>query len=122
MTRLKHTDIPTVLLVGQNPILVKVKKMPKDEYGEYEEWNRQININVNQPTHMLKDTLIHEWLHAVIHMSGVSALLEDREGLEEALVRAVTSAILPAIDVEKLRPAAALQAPVKSDDPIPTSL
>jgi hypothetical protein len=105
-TKLKPSDIPAKMHSCGAEIHLKLENLKKKEdedlYGAYQMWDQLIKIDHYHPRETLKDTIVHEWLHSVLHLSGVSALMDDKEGLEEAVVRAVTSNILRAIDLEKL--------------------
>lgn len=106
-TKLKPSDTPVAFnLFGTVVPVVQYAPKPEEHggvcLGEYSEQSQTILINVYHPKSTLSDTLFHEALHAVFHLSGLSALTDAHEHLEEAIVRAVTSAFIHAIDLSKL--------------------
>ncbi len=104
--KLKPTDIPAKMYASGAEITLKLGKFKanphEDQYGEYREWEQLIIIDQYHPKDTLKDSIVHEWLHSVLHLSGISALMDDKDGLEEAVVRCITSNIIRAIDLDKL--------------------
>ena len=62
---------------------------PMKDYGELDFEARKINISNEIKEEFLFDTIMHEALHVVYALGGLSYILEDAHPeLEEALVRA----------------------------------
>lgn len=68
--------------------------------GETDGYNRTIKINPNQSEEQLHSTLFHEALHAILHVSGLTALLTT--GLEEGIVMALEAALSDKINLSTL--------------------
>ena len=105
--RLKPSDTPLAFnLFGATIPVVQHSPKPEENgaicLGEYSEQRQTILINIHHPRTTLHDTLVHEALHAVFHLSGISAMTDAHDNLEETIVRAITTAFAPAIDLSKL--------------------
>lgn len=73
------------------PFKVVYTKMLKKDYGKTDCNDRLISIRAGLTGDTLRSTIIHEWLHAVLHVSGQSEHLSDEQ--EEALVVTMEHAI-----------------------------
>lgn len=77
----------TVQILGQK---YTVRKCPHVEpHGECRSESKEIVISDKTTGDMASKTLLHEVVHAVLHESGLSYVLDSTDGLEEAVVRAV---------------------------------
>jgi len=65
---------------------VKVKKMPRDVYGECDTDKKVIKINSRRDGKA--ESLVHEVIHGALYEAGLVHILNNTEGLEEAIVRA----------------------------------
>ena len=77
-------------------------KMPKDDMGETIGNERQIKIRAKLTGEKLKATLLHEVIHAILHVSGMTEILTkyDEDGkLEEGLVVALEHGLTPIVDL-----------------------
>jgi Zn-dependent peptidase ImmA (M78 family) len=114
-SKISLSDLPaaTLSILGNPvPILLERVKPDKEDIeaygpnaficGQYVETRQCILIHPNHPKETLQNTVLHEVLHSIFHISGMSSITNEHPGLEEALVRALTSALLPAIDLSKL--------------------
>lgn len=78
-------------------------KLPKDDYGHTEGNERLIKIKARLRGEIAKATLIHEILHGVLHVSGLSEVLmqHDPTGqLEEAIVVAIEHGMTPIVSLD----------------------
>lgn len=80
-------------IMGQN-IKVKREKLEDGLYGDYKDYvirisNSLVDINV------IRSTLLHESMHAILHVAGHAQRLEVND--EEALVWALEHGLYPII-------------------------
>ena len=63
--------------------------MDKDDCGEFDDSTMTISINLNRHDNedLLKSTLLHEIIHAILFITGQNELLDSKQ--EEGLVRAI---------------------------------
>lgn len=64
-------------------------------YGEYNPNNRTIYLNTNKKCHWTHATLLHEIIHAIFDINGVSVLLPKK--YEEMIVVVLENALKPLI-------------------------
>ena len=76
----------TVWIFGQ-PYKVKFCKMSKDAFG-FCHFDKKL-IEIDKDSDDKTFSLLHEILHAVLFESGLKYMMEDRDGFEEAIVRAI---------------------------------
>jgi ssRNA-specific RNase YbeY (16S rRNA maturation enzyme) len=57
--------------------------------------DRTITIDTKLVGKQLEDTLLHEIIHAILHISGLAFLLDDKS--EEAVVRALEHGLSPLV-------------------------
>jgi len=74
--------IPKSLSILGKNIPVKRGNL-KDAHGQFDRTDFEITLDTKCPAHLIEETLMHEAMHAVLWISGVSQLL--REDLEEAI-------------------------------------
>jgi len=86
-------DLPPVIYLGPYDFVVRQKKK-YDLLGELDKENETIIVRTTQGPANLRDTVLHEVLHAILYVAGDS----DVHGLahedEERLVRIVTPWLL----------------------------
>jgi len=94
----KNTYKPKSLLVAGHKLAIEYRK-DLDDFGQF---------NVDRMTIIIRDslnpketlsTIIHESVHAILALSGLSYLIDD-ESKEEALVRAIDYLLIPIIKRE----------------------
>ena len=113
--KVSPSDLPaSVLSILGNPVPILLERVKPDREdielygpnaficGQYIETRQCILIHPEHPKETLQNTVLHEVLHSIFHISGMSSITNEHAGLEEAIVRALTSALLPAIDLSKL--------------------
>lgn len=66
---------------------VKLCKLPKTLHGDTDTDKGIIRLNYRKDS--LVETFVHEVIHAALHESGLTHILGQTEGLEEAIVRAI---------------------------------
>lgn len=99
-TKVKGKEIPSSLpILGYEWQVDKVPSIPSDEdeiiHGTTEGPKYRITVALEaHPTEeALEATLMHEVVHAVLHMAGLSNLLDDKQ--EEALAVAIEHGLFP---------------------------
>jgi Zn-dependent peptidase ImmA (M78 family) len=70
----------------------------EDRWAEADGDNRVISVNNTLRGDRLKFYLLHEYLHAILHVSGHTARFKTSE--EEALVSALTHGLAPLIELD----------------------
>lgn len=58
--------------------------------GYCDHHNQRLVIDGSQSTQMMKETILHEFLHACFFTSGLSCRLEQEENLEEWIISALS--------------------------------
>jgi len=76
--------------------------MGKKTWGETNSEKRWIKINKNFPENTYRDTLLHEVIHAVIGVAGLSNLLDHN--LEESLAIALENGLAELVELKLDRP------------------
>jgi Zn-dependent peptidase ImmA (M78 family) len=96
-----------VQICGLEYQLVVATAAEVPELLENEGWTscvtNTIYVRANMPPTRLRDTVVHELLHAFLEASGVGSFLSDRvqgdyDAFEEVLVRLLTPMILRLVD------------------------
>lgn len=77
-----NIKLPNKIMVLGKPITV-LRAPLKNAHGEFDRTNFTITLDTDCPAHLIEDTMMHETMHAVLWISGVSQLLSDQ--LEEAI-------------------------------------
>lgn len=101
MKKKKKFKVPKVLNVGENSIKIElVSDFPENLYGTYSYADKTIRINKNNHKSQseINKTLIHEYLHALFHITGLnfSVFGIDLElHKEEAVVLLIQNMLLP---------------------------
>lgn len=88
---------PKVIYVGTFDYDVEVKKLQTDLFGETDNTNSTISLHKKQSLANLRDTLMHEVLHAVFFASGICRLLGWDNETEEKAIRMLTPWLLQLI-------------------------
>lgn len=77
----KYVVPKEVIILGRT---IPVMREPlKGAHGQFHRSNFTISLNTDCPAHLVEDTLLHECMHAVLWISGVSQLISEE--LEEAI-------------------------------------
>lgn len=91
-----------VMVLGK---VFTVKRLNIKDYGEMIGHEGLIKVKSGLSKDMAKSTLVHEIIHAALHTSGLSQVLEglgDKEmDIEEAIVICLENALAKAVDLEK---------------------
>lgn len=93
----KNYKPKNILIAGQR-IQIEYKKN-LEEFGSFNVDNLTITIRDSLTPKETLSTIIHESMHCVLALSGLSYLIDD-EAKEEALVRAVDYLLIPIIKRE----------------------
>jgi len=101
----KKKTLPTKINIFGRDILVRREEMKEGEFGEYEQHKYLIKISKRSDINEARQTLFHEAIHAALHISGLSMVLPDNDGidLEEAIVVCLENAFGHLIDVDKFK-------------------
>lgn len=83
--RAKEERPDKVEIFGIEFTISYVDEFGDKDYGDTEGWTRAIRIRGNLQGEELRNTIIHEALHGLFHVTGWSELLGDKK--EEAIVR-----------------------------------
>lgn len=77
----------TLVILGEEFQVLKAKM--KDAVGDTQPGHRKIRIDCSQHDSQdeVDSTLLHETIHAILHIAGVSNLIKEKE--EEAIVVAL---------------------------------
>lgn len=79
---------PKVVYVGPYDYTVRfTKSLGASLYGETDNTNSELLVHPKQSPSNLRDTLLHEALHAIFHVSGASKALSWDMATEEQLIR-----------------------------------
>lgn len=90
--------VPIAIKVGATTYDVAVKKrLPENRYGDTRNGIASIRLNKVMTLGPTQDTLLHEVLHAVVHVSGMQNVLEFSDESEEKMIRILTPWILGVI-------------------------
>lgn len=78
-------------------------KLKKSLFGDCDTSHALIRINRKLDARTARETLLHEVIHAILAESGLNQIINQTDGLEEAIVRAmerglITAGILPNVD------------------------
>jgi hypothetical protein len=71
------------------------KKGSDKEFGETAIYEYKIALNDSQTPEQLNSTRLHEYLHAILHVSGLNNMVDDK--LEEAIVQAIEHGLAPLV-------------------------
>lgn len=97
----KTNDIPNHVYPCGKKFKVTVGSMPLNTYGETHGVDKTITLNGSpKKKRHLHSTLYHEYIHAILHCTGLSQMLSEE--LEEALVVAMEENTFHLIDPSKL--------------------
>lgn len=66
---------------------IKLCKLPKTLHGDTDMDNGVVRLNYRKDS--IVETFVHEVIHAALYESGLTHILGQTEGLEEAIVRAI---------------------------------
>lgn len=82
---------PAEVLVGSATYAVQLKKkLPEGRYGDTRNGLTSIRLNEGLSLSAMQDTLLHESLHAIVHMSGMQHSLGFDDAEEERMIRVLT--------------------------------
>jgi hypothetical protein len=98
-----NDKIPKFVYPCGKKFRVKQEHMDTDLYGETEGSEKTIKINTDpkkKKSHL--QTLFHEYVHGIWYVTGISALLEDKGELEEAMTIAMEEHLFHMIDTTML--------------------
>jgi len=92
---------PSMVYPAGIPFRVRVEKLEEGNIGEMDGAARTISLS-SLPEHkpLLKETLLHEYIHAILYVSGISQILEDR--VEEGIVIALECQLSRMVNFDKL--------------------
>ncbi len=98
--------IPKSVMILGAKFKVKIVKSLKDDegrdlYGESVLTSKLIKLSTEQTPKEMSETLLHEIIHCILHMSGSSYLIHS--GAEEALVRALEHGLIQTFDANILK-------------------
>lgn len=100
LTKRNLTKFPDTIPILGIPFEIQYPKVVKDEDGEElsgdcDVNHRRLRISTteNETEEQAESTLLHETIHGILGVSGVSALLEDK--VEEAIVLALENGLSP---------------------------
>lgn len=86
----------------------------EDVYGDTDKGKKRIRIDLsnNKSQSLVRSTLLHEVLHAILSQSGLDNLLTDE--VEEAIVVAIEHGLFPLVEFrpsiwERIRPKSKLE-------------
>jgi hypothetical protein len=65
------------------------------EFGETDIYEHKIHFNPKQSAVQMHSTRLHEYIHAILQVSGVNELLDEKS--EEAVVKAIEHGLAPLI-------------------------
>lgn len=107
-TKIKpKTKLPSEIIVLGKLFKVIRCEMKEEEYGETDGHGGTIRIKSNLTQQEAEDTLVHEIIHAALHTSGLTAILERCGGenvdIEEAIVICLENALAFAVDINKFK-------------------
>lgn len=83
--------MPTSLNVLGVPFRVEVTKVNEGIVGETVGFYRRIQIDQDLDSRRCLTTLLHEWVHAVLYVSGVANVLPDE--VEEIIAQSMEHAL-----------------------------
>ena len=85
----------SVMVLGTKyRVVMDARRLAKaDEYGETDLILRLITVDEGQDYRRRVSTLVHEWVHACLHVSGLSQIMSEVEGLEEGTVVMLENAL-----------------------------
>jgi Zn-dependent peptidase ImmA (M78 family) len=99
-------EIPKVIRILGHNIKVQRAKLKDGEYGEYTPFKKVIKISSDSNYEEACLTLLHESIHAALHLSGLSEMLPSSENgpdIEEAIVVCLEHALGHIVDIDKLK-------------------
>ena len=92
--------LPKAIDISGTTFQIKIKAM-KDVHGECWFDKKTINIDSKQNVEQALQTLFHEYIHALLYISGINELLTEE--VEESFVRCIENGVWKLIDSSKLR-------------------
>lgn len=75
-------------------------ELPDDKSGETDYTAGTIEISIQASEDELRDTLVHETIHAMLHTYGIEYLLSKHKIDDELFVRLLTPALMGAFDLK----------------------
>lgn len=79
------STLPPVVRVGQSQYAVVLRRMD-GMFGETDKYKHELHIHPQQAPASMRDTVMHETLHAVFHESGAGSVLDIGSAVEEKLI------------------------------------
>lgn len=100
-----NSILPERVLILGRPVTVRRPEMAAGDFGEYHQHQYLIDVAAQLEQESAERTLVHECLHAALHISGISEMIprDEKTDLEEALVVCLENALGHAVDLDKLR-------------------
>lgn len=87
----------SITVLGQK---IRIVRQPLDDkYGQFDSAKREIHLDPSYPRASVDATLLHEVLHAALHVGGISYALSDE--IEEAVVRCIEHALVPLVQFKR---------------------
>jgi Zn-dependent peptidase ImmA (M78 family) len=80
-------QLPEKLLILGIPFRVEKVKLEEDLAGETVGIYRRIQVNSDLTRRQAWSTLVHEWVHAVLHVNGVSSVIPEQ--VEEIIAQSI---------------------------------
>jgi Zn-dependent peptidase ImmA (M78 family) len=65
------------------------------EYGDTDIFDHKIHLNADQSPKQMHMTRLHEYVHAILQVSGINSLLDEKT--EEAIAQAIEHGLAPLI-------------------------
>lgn len=78
-----------IVLMGQTIPIVRAEL--KQAYAQFDSATMEITIDTKCPEHMIKTSLVHEMVHAVLEISGLTNLFDL--SVEEAICRSMENLV-----------------------------
>lgn len=98
---MRKIKLPSTVYPAGIPFKVVEDKLDEDEHGEMIGEMRTIRISSEKSHQSTKwDTLLHEYLHAILYVSGLSQVLDEK--MEEGIVITMECHLKHLIDLEKI--------------------
>jgi len=86
----KKKSIPNHVMILGKKVKITFTDL-EDDQGKFNRDDLEITIDISTPPNQLKTTLIHECIHAILDIGGMSYRMGCRE--EEAFVRLLESGL-----------------------------